>query len=88
MFNTNWGNISDLSNHSTRMHYPNSKPTSLCSLSLMLHSTEATNTNFIVFALTRLGLQPTIYYTGDGHANHYTTDAVLSGIYVLCKGVA
>jgi hypothetical protein len=50
MFNTNWGNISDLSNHSTWMHYPNSKPTSLCSLSLMLHSTEATNTNFIVFA--------------------------------------
>ena len=53
------------------MHYPDSKPTSLCSLSIMLHSREATNTNFMVFALTRLGVQPTIYYTRDGHANHY-----------------
>jgi hypothetical protein len=39
-------------------------------------SGEATNTNFIVFALTRSGLEPTIYGTQGEHANHYTTDAV------------
>ena len=38
---------------------------------------EATNSNSIVFGLTRLGLEPTIYRTQDQHANHYTTDAVL-----------
>ena len=37
---------------------------------------EATNTNFIVFGLTRSGLEPTIYRTGGEDANHYTTDAV------------
>jgi hypothetical protein len=37
---------------------------------------EATNTNFIVFGLTRPGLDPTIYHTRGEHANHYTTDAV------------
>ena len=40
-------------------------------------SLEAINTNFIVFGLTRLGLEPTIYHTPGEHANHYTTDAVL-----------
>jgi len=38
-------------------------------------SGEATNTNFIVFGLTRLRLEPMIYGTRDKHANHYT-DAV------------
>jgi hypothetical protein len=37
---------------------------------------EATNTNFIVFGFTRLGLEHTIYYTRREHANHYTTNAV------------
>jgi hypothetical protein len=40
---------------------------------------EATNTNFIVFVLTRPGLEPTIYRTRGKHANHYATDAVLNG---------
>ena len=35
---------------------------------------EATNTNFIVFGLTRLGLEPTFYCTWGEHANHYTND--------------
>ena len=39
-------------------------------------SGEATNTNFIVFGLTRPGLELTIYRTWGEHANHYTTDAV------------
>jgi hypothetical protein len=40
-------------------------------------SGDATNTNFIVFGLTRPGLEPTIYRTGCEHANHYATDAVI-----------
>ena len=36
---------------------------------------EATNTNFIVFGLTRLGLEPTIICTWE-YANYYTTNAV------------
>ena len=37
-------------------------------------SGEATKTNFIVFRLTRLELEPTVYRTWGKHANHYTTD--------------
>jgi cytochrome c oxidase subunit IV len=33
-------------------------------------SGEATNTNCIVFGLTRPGLEPTIYQTRGEHANH------------------
>ena len=57
-------------------HISNSEPTSLCSFSLMLLSVEATHTNCIVFGLTRLGLEPTIYRTRGEHAKHYTTDAI------------
>ena len=39
---------------------------------LMLRG-EAANTNFIVFGVTRPGLEPTIYCTLSEHANHYTT---------------
>jgi hypothetical protein len=39
-------------------------------------SREATNINFIVFSLTRLELEPSIYHTRGEHANHYTTDAI------------
>jgi hypothetical protein len=39
-------------------------------------SGEATNTNFIVFGLTRPGLEHTFYSTRGKHANHYATDAV------------
>jgi hypothetical protein len=35
-----------------------------------------TNTNFIVFGLTRSGLEPTIYRTRGEHDNHYTNGAV------------
>ena len=38
-------------------------------------SREATNAKFIVFALTRTGLEPTIYRTQGEHGNHYTTGA-------------
>jgi hypothetical protein len=40
---------------------------------MQMRSGEATNTNFIVFGLTRSELEPTIYNTGGKHANHYTT---------------
>ena len=39
-------------------------------------SGEETNTNFIVFGLTRQGLEPTIYRTRDEHDNNYTIDVV------------
>ena len=39
-------------------------------------SGEATNTIFLVFGLTRPGLEPTIYCTRGDHTNHYTIDAV------------
>jgi hypothetical protein len=42
-------------------------------------SEEATHTNFIVFGLTRPGLEPTIYRTRGEHATHYTTAAVTIG---------
>jgi hypothetical protein len=39
-------------------------------------SGEESNTNSIVYGLTRLGLKPYIYHTQGEHANHYTTDVV------------
>ena len=54
--------------HSTRTHYSYSEPISL--------SGEAPNTNFIIFGLTRLGLEPTIYRNRSENANNYATDAV------------
>jgi hypothetical protein len=45
---------------------------------------EATNTNFIVFGLTKPGHEPTIYHTRGEHANHYATDAS-SSIWVQLK---
>jgi hypothetical protein len=42
-----------------------------------MFSREATNTNFIVFGLTRPGLEPTMYRTWGEHANHYTTDVIV-----------
>jgi hypothetical protein len=43
-------------------------------------SGEATNTNFKVFGLTQLGLEPTIYRTQGEHTNHYATDVVRVGL--------
>jgi hypothetical protein len=42
----------------------------------------ATNSNFIVFGLTRSGLKPTIYHTLGKYANHYTTDAVNINLFL------
>jgi hypothetical protein len=39
-------------------------------------SGETTNSNFIVFGLTKPRLEPTIYHTPGEHANHYATGAV------------
>jgi hypothetical protein len=39
-----------------------------------------TNTNAIVFGLTRPWLESTIYRTRDEQANHYATDAVKSNM--------
>ena len=50
-------------------------------------SGKATNTNFLVFGLTRPGLEPTIYRTRGEHiANHYVTDVVSVILrHVVCK---
>jgi len=40
-------------------------------------SGEATNTNFILFFLTRSGLELKICHTPGEHANYYSIDAVL-----------
>jgi hypothetical protein len=44
-------------------------------------SGEAINTDFVIFGLTQPWLEPKIYHTCGEHANHFTTDAVLIGIY-------
>jgi hypothetical protein len=38
---------------------------------------------YIVFGLTRSRFQPTIYDTVGEHANHHSTDAVVTDVYVL-----
>jgi hypothetical protein len=50
-------------------------------------SREATNTNYIVFGLTRPGCKLMIYHTRGQHANHYATDAgFLKSVYsIKCK---
>ena len=45
---------------------------------MMYAEWRSNNTNFIVFGLTWLGLKTTTYRTQGEHANHYTTDAVVS----------
>jgi hypothetical protein len=44
---------------------------------------EAINTNFIVFGLTRPELGPTIYCTRGEYTNHYATDAVQNGSFFI-----
>ena len=43
-------------------------------------SGEATHINYIVFGLTRLGLEPTIYRIRGEYTNHYTIDAVIQSL--------
>ena len=52
-------------------------------LQISVLSEEATNTNFIVFGLTRSGIDPTVYHTLGEHANYYTTDAVFATLVSL-----
>jgi hypothetical protein len=49
---------------STRTHYPDSEPTSLCSFSLMLHAYQRSNKyQFYSLWLDPIGLEPMIYRT-------------------------
>jgi hypothetical protein len=43
----------------------------------------ATNTNFIIFGITRPGLNPTLYRTRGEHANHDNTDAIPPHLAIL-----
>jgi hypothetical protein len=51
-------------------------------------SGEATNTNFILFDLTRSRLEPTIYCTRGEHAHQYTIDAYISAAHCYLSEVA
>jgi hypothetical protein len=46
---------------------------------------EETNTNIIVFGLTRPELELTIYRTGGEHSNNYPTDAVVFSTKLVVK---
>ena len=62
---------------STRTHYSDSEPSSLCSFSLILRSQRRSNKyQFYILCLTKPQFVPTIYRTRGEHANHYATDAV------------
>jgi hypothetical protein len=52
---------------------------------LFLLSGEATNTNFIVFGLTRPGLETTTYRNRGKHANYYSTNAVAILLKLVLK---
>ena len=57
--------------------YPDSQPTNVCSSYLMLcENWRSSKCHFIVFGLTRLGLQPIIYLTRGDYAKHYITTVV------------
>ena len=45
-------------------------------------SEETTNTNFLVFDLTPIGLEPTNYHNRGEHVDHYATDAPFNQLKV------
>ena len=57
---------------STRTHYSDPEPSSLCPYSLILRAQWRSNKYQLYSPL----LEPTIYRTRGEHANHYTTHAV------------
>jgi hypothetical protein len=66
----------DMSIHSRHIIPILSQPVFALTPECCVLSGEATNTNSIVFGLTRPGLEHTIYCTRGKHANHYTTDDI------------
>jgi hypothetical protein len=44
---------------------------------------ESENTNFIVYTLTKPGMELTIYHTRGNHANHYTTEELWLSLDIL-----
>ena len=49
---------------------------------------DATNTNLIVFGLTRSGLERTIYRNRDEYTNHCNTDAVKDDSYMINNAIS
>ena len=47
----------------------------------------ATNTNFLVFGVTRSGLEHTIYRTRGKHHNHYIIDAIFKSFFLPYLGL-
>ena len=61
----------------TRTHYSDSEPTSLCNLSLMFLAYRRSNKyQFYIFGFILPGLEPMIYRTPGKHANQYAPNAV------------
>jgi hypothetical protein len=66
----------DMSPHSDTIAWFQANQSLFCLLNAACLAGEATNTNIIVFGLTRIGLNPMIYHTWGEHAKHYTTDVI------------
>ena len=61
---------------STRTHYSDSEPTSLCSFSLMLRAQRRSNKyQFYNLQFDPTGLELRFYRTRGEHANHYANDS-------------
>ena len=73
-----WNNSQwvDMSLHSYTLFWYRAIQSLLFLLNAACLAKKAINANFIVFGLTRPGLEPMIYHTRCEHANHYATDVV------------
>ena len=76
--------VVDMSLYSGHILTPNQPVFTLTPLCCAF-SGEATDASFIVFGLTRPGLEHTIYRIRNEHANHYTTNAVYFELWRLDK---
>jgi hypothetical protein len=65
-----------MSLHSDTLFLLRANRSSLFLIEACVLSGESTNTNVIVFGLTRPGLEPKIYHTRGEHSNRYATDTV------------
>ena len=67
----------DISSHSDTLSWFRANQSLLFLFNAACLAEKQQITNFVVFGLTRPGLEPTIYRTRGDHANHYATDAVV-----------
>ena len=72
-----WNNSTrvDMSLHSDTVSWFRANRSLLFFLNAACLAERSNKYQFLVFGLTWLGLEPTIYHTWGEHANHYATDA-------------